>query len=517
MGRTQVINNKGMLELERRRYSKALEFFDKAIAMESQYSYAWGNRAIALHYLNRTEEALASVNRAIFLEPTNWKFWNTKGGIYVKLGNLNEAEKSFQTALNANPNYDEAWRNLGEVYRLMKQLDLADGFYDHALSLNPKMESAWLGKGQVAGALGKQEKSIELLDKALAIDNLDPVAWNEKGFALALKGDLLGAEKCFNASLVADPGFADAIGNKGEISRRLGKIEDAEIYINKAIEIQPSNPNNWNNKGALLSSLGKPDDALVCFNKAIELAPKHSDAVANKIGILGTMGRFDEAQELMESLSEQEDWETFQLPTHYLPKESPEVPIPNPTRTMPSGFLAELTKGTLVALRSFQVTKPVYVKSFMKNGVQGGLLETDFRDDFKKLMEMKFENSVAECRYGDGLADVRIQRTGSQLESMIFEFKIWGRNDYKDVVDQAMKYMTSFENCAAVVMINPNRKSLSEDYVERVILSQESFIDGSLVRSPLLHDTNLDHYSSDHRTRTSKVVKILHFVLDALS
>jgi len=513
MSKSELINNKGMIELNRRKYSRALELFNKSIEADHEHSFPWGNRAIALLHLDRPNEALESVDHAISIDASNSKFWNTKGGILFRMGKMEDAEKCLRTAIEIQQDNDEAWSNLGTIYRFRQEWDDANDSYDHALSINRKSTVALVGKGQIENQLGKYDEAIRLINKALEIDNLDPIAWNEKGYSLSMKGELLEAEKCFEASLHIDPDFADAIGNKGEISRRLGKIQEAESYINKAIEKQPNNANNWNNKGALLAATGKLEEALHFFNKALEINPQHLDALTNMTGILGALGRFDEAEKALQSISFEGEWKNLQLPTLYLPKESPDVPPSKDIRPDLSEFYSEIIKSSLVALRSFQASKPVYVKGFIEDN-DIGLKETDFRDDFKRLMEMRYENTNAECKYGDGLSDIRIQKANSQLESIIFEFKIWGRNDYLDVVAQTRKYVTSFENCAIIIMINPKRKTLDREYPEKIILDQESYINGTLETKPFMRNSNMDHYSSEHKTETGKSIKIFHFILD---
>lgn len=515
MGKAEILNNKGMIDLNARRFSAALASFDKAIELNTNYSYPWGNRAIALWHLNRESEALESVNQAISLDPINSKFWNTKGCILIKIGNLNEAETCLRSAISIDPRNPEPWTNLGSIYFQKGELDLACTFYDSALSIDKKMAGAWFGKGQIANKLKDTDSAITFLDRAIEIDASDPVAWTEKGFALAQKGDLLAADRCFDATLRLDPDYPEAIGNKGETLRRLGKDTEAEFFINKAIEKQPSNPNNWNNKGALFSSRGLLDEAMVYFDKALALHPNHPDALSNKIGVLGASGRFAEAEKLLATVSiERIDNAPHLPPSIYVPKETTHIPLDTQTGSKVPAFCDELIRSTLVALRGFQASRPTYVREFISTGIS--LRETDFRDEFKRLMEMRFENIGAECKYGDGLADVRIQKSGSQLESMIFEFKVWGRNDYLDVVVQLMKYVTSFEAHATIVMVNPNKKPLFFTYAERIILCHPSYVANSLVIKPFIPDSNIDHYLSKHTTESGRIVTVFHFILDIM-
>ena len=52
-------------------YQKALESYNKAIAIKPDYDYAWNNRGWSLENLKRYQEALESYDKAIKINPNN--------------------------------------------------------------------------------------------------------------------------------------------------------------------------------------------------------------------------------------------------------------------------------------------------------------------------------------------------------------------------------------------------------------------------------------------------------------
>ena len=60
-------------------YQKALESYDKAIAIKPDYHQAWYNRGISLYELKRYQEAIESYHKAIVLKPDYDWAWHKRG------------------------------------------------------------------------------------------------------------------------------------------------------------------------------------------------------------------------------------------------------------------------------------------------------------------------------------------------------------------------------------------------------------------------------------------------------
>lgn len=84
---------------------KAIECFDKAIALEPLNYLAWANKGFILKQLNRTEDALMCYDRSIMLKPDYPNTWYNKGVLLGSKGNLNEAQKCFNKVLEIDPSH----------------------------------------------------------------------------------------------------------------------------------------------------------------------------------------------------------------------------------------------------------------------------------------------------------------------------------------------------------------------------------------------------------------------------
>jgi hypothetical protein len=45
--------------------------------------------------------------------------------------------------------------------------------------------------------------------------------------------------------------------------------------------------------------------------------------------------------------------------------------------------------------------------------------------------------------------------------------KVWSRNDYREVINQLMKYLTDFQPFGVIFMVNPNKSSIVDKYSQK--------------------------------------------------
>jgi tetratricopeptide (TPR) repeat protein len=90
---------------------RAIECFDKAIAIEPLNYLAWANKGFILKQINRTEDALMCYDRAIMLKPEYPNAWYNKGVLLGSKGNLQEATECFDKVLEIDPNHNLALKH----------------------------------------------------------------------------------------------------------------------------------------------------------------------------------------------------------------------------------------------------------------------------------------------------------------------------------------------------------------------------------------------------------------------
>jgi Flp pilus assembly protein TadD len=101
--------------------AKALENFNKALALDPSYFAAHANAGIALMELGRAEEAIPHFEAVTQANPNSPISHNNLGNALARTGRLPEARAEFVHALQLDPGFQPARGNLDRLDQFMKQ------------------------------------------------------------------------------------------------------------------------------------------------------------------------------------------------------------------------------------------------------------------------------------------------------------------------------------------------------------------------------------------------------------
>lgn len=85
--------------IDARQYQRALEYIDRSMGLAPETASTWGMRAMALHGLNRDEEALVCAERSCVLDRFGSESLRARGVAYKALGRMQEAADDFLSAM----------------------------------------------------------------------------------------------------------------------------------------------------------------------------------------------------------------------------------------------------------------------------------------------------------------------------------------------------------------------------------------------------------------------------------
>jgi lipoprotein NlpI len=106
----EMYYKQAMSFLEQGETKKALEFFDKSLAMDDQYLPAWNDKGVALLELEEYREALDCFKRVSFLDPaSNMPLYN-KGFVLLLLKEYAESVQTFDLFLTRYPHKDDFYK-----------------------------------------------------------------------------------------------------------------------------------------------------------------------------------------------------------------------------------------------------------------------------------------------------------------------------------------------------------------------------------------------------------------------
>ena len=149
----------------------------------------------------------------------------------------------------------------------------------------------------------------------------------------------------------------------------------------------------------------------------------------------------------------------------------------------------------------------------------GNLQEGDVRDYFLSCVNVVInEIAVAESLKCNGETDLILfgkDNFRTNLES-VSEFKVWPRNDYKDVIKQIKSYLTDFESFGIIVMINEGKESINNKYKEEIIDKDELLVLDSFEKLSF-GNTSFEYFKTRSFLDSAKTksVPLYHLILNA--
>lgn len=156
------------------------------------------------------------------------------------------------------------------------------------------------------------------------------------------------------------------------------------------------------------------------------------------------------------------------------------------------------------SIKSIQKVEPSFIKN-CKNGTTNSLLESDFMENFYGKLSMIFEVTAEELSK-EGRTDLIIK--SKSFGERIFEFKVWGRNDYKEVVNQLNSYLIDMNTVGFIVMINPNKSPINKQYFQLVQSKEMNYIEDSYKEFNVVQ---FKYYCTKHNNGIQDKI-IYHFI-----
>lgn len=121
---------------------KAVEYYTKALEIDSKYADAWMRKGLALDNLKRYEEAIKCYDKVLEIDPEDGDAWRQKGIALYMSGKYDEAIRSLDNALERYPKSVDAWTIKAKALHDLGRYAEATGCYDKALEIDPSLEIA---------------------------------------------------------------------------------------------------------------------------------------------------------------------------------------------------------------------------------------------------------------------------------------------------------------------------------------------------------------------------------------
>jgi tetratricopeptide (TPR) repeat protein len=135
-------NNLGQRYRNQGEYDKAIEAFEKSLALRPNSSSTLDNLGLCYALLKRYPEAEEYFIKSISLKPRNVHAMNNLASMYMEIGRLDDARRYAAQAVEVEPNYLKGHLTLGFVYMRLGEMDLSEKEFKRALEINPDNQIA---------------------------------------------------------------------------------------------------------------------------------------------------------------------------------------------------------------------------------------------------------------------------------------------------------------------------------------------------------------------------------------
>jgi tetratricopeptide (TPR) repeat protein len=317
----ELFATRGILALARHDFARALEFGERALALNPESARYYGIVGDAQIELGRYEEAIASYQKMIDLRPdfssysrvayARELYGDPEGAIqamqdavdagapvpenkawaYVQLGNLRfttgqlqEAAKDYDLATKTLPNYPPALAGQARIAAARGELEDAAALYQQAFDRMPLAEYAIL-LGDVYTEMGERQKAAEQYDLVRVIDKL----YRANGVNTDLEIALFYADHDMKlqtslqkarAAYEARPSIhaADVLA---WTLYKTGNYEEAQRYSSEALKLGTRDSLKLFHAGMIAKALGHDEQAQKYLQQAIDLNPHFSLLYSN--------------------------------------------------------------------------------------------------------------------------------------------------------------------------------------------------------------------------------------------
>ena len=200
---------------------------------------AHNNLGVILEPRGRSPEAIEHYEQALRIKSDYAEAHYNLGTLLGEAGRVPEAIDHLEQAVRIKPNYAEAHYNLGKALMVSGRVPEAVEHYEQALRLNPNNAEEHYSLGNLLLTLGKGQEAAEHWEQAIRIKPDYAEAYNNLGAALAQADRFPEAIEQFTQVVRITPGDAEAHFNLAAALEQADRVPEAIGHYEQALRLKP--------------------------------------------------------------------------------------------------------------------------------------------------------------------------------------------------------------------------------------------------------------------------------------
>ncbi len=329
-------------------YPEALNFFQKAVELDSANLQAWVGLAtvyeiqkeperalkiyqqllpgdsenlrlrekiISMNYiLNRYPAAIKEAEEAVQMFPKELNLKKSLGTLYYLQRESAKAESTFIELQNLAPQDPMAPLFLGKIALQSKKYQKAKNYLTQSLSLSDTLLDGWVSLARCYAEQDSLLKATETYQKALEKVYDTTEVYFFMGITYSRANQTEKAVEIFNKALTSKPKDARILMALSSTYDRAGNFQQAVTTLEEVLKLDSTNVEALNNLGYILADNNQRlEEAYEMIKKAVEKDPSNGAYLDSYGWVLFKLGKIKEAEEKIKKALEilKEDPELF--------------------------------------------------------------------------------------------------------------------------------------------------------------------------------------------------------------
>jgi len=166
---------------------------------------AYAVRAMLLRKEKNYDLAIEYFNRAIHLDTRDFELYSNRGNIYFDLGKPELAINDYRKALSMKPDFPEALDNMGAQFAILGQYDSSLIYITKAIKIKPDLKAAYSNRALTYMRLNRNEEAIRDWEKFLQFEPNAADVYNTIGSCYQGMGKYQESLKAINKAIEMNP------------------------------------------------------------------------------------------------------------------------------------------------------------------------------------------------------------------------------------------------------------------------------------------------------------------------
>jgi tetratricopeptide (TPR) repeat protein len=256
----------GLIAASRGENDKAVDLFERAIALQPQRSDAHFNLGLIRVRQGRDADAVVSFERALKIDPSNLEAAVARAEALLVLQRWAEAIHALDLILAARPNLTDLWLKRGAAYDTLADYAKALESYRRAEVLVPADPVTKELIGTILVRFARFREAIATLTQALALGHQTADTYLQRALAYSSLGERDKALADFARAHEIAPMHRRVLIYYAECLHRAGRSADAEAVLEAAREHDPVGSRVL--LGNIRSDRRRDEEALAAFAEA---------------------------------------------------------------------------------------------------------------------------------------------------------------------------------------------------------------------------------------------------------